>query len=76
MPHPNVPGRTPLSDDLLWGVDGPDGIAKFLGIPARKAYDLIARKKLPVRKLGPRTITASRHELRRVFTDNRESDTE
>jgi len=53
--------RTPLSDDLLWGACD---IAKFVGLPLRKTYYLIARGKLPARKLGPKTIVASRSELR------------
>jgi hypothetical protein len=56
-----------LADDLLWGVDGPDGIAAELGIPVRRAYYLIGIGKIPVRKIGHRTIAASRAELRRLF---------
>jgi hypothetical protein len=58
-----------LSSDLIWGVDGPDGIAAFLGIDPVRAYYLIQRGKIPTRKLGHRTITASRAELRRFFQD-------
>jgi hypothetical protein len=72
MPHSTFAGRAPLSDDLIWGIDGDDGIAKFLGIPPRKVYSLIKGEKLPVRKLGHRTYAASRKELRRVFTENSE----
>jgi hypothetical protein len=57
-----------LSADLLWGVDGPGGIAEFLNIPPEKAYYLIRIKKIPVRRFGHRTITASKQELRRLFT--------
>jgi hypothetical protein len=57
-----------LSDDLIWGVDGDKGIAAELKIPPRKAYYLIGRGKIPVRKIGARTIVASRAELRRAFT--------
>jgi excisionase family DNA binding protein len=56
-----------LAEDLLWGVDGEDGIAKFLNIPVRKTYRLIAAGKLPVLRLGHRTITASKSNLRRHF---------
>jgi hypothetical protein len=56
-----------LARDILWGVDGPNGIAAFLNIPPARAYYLIARKALPVRKHSHRIITASRRELRRVF---------
>jgi hypothetical protein len=51
--------------DLLWGVDS---IAAFLKIKPAKAYYLIARGKLPVRKHGHRTISALRSELRRAVT--------
>ena len=53
-----------LKDDLIWGVDGPDGIAAFLGLPERKCYYLISRGKIPVTKVGRRTIVASRTRLR------------
>jgi hypothetical protein len=56
-----------LADDLLWGVEGAGGIAEFLGISSRKTYYLIETGKIPVRKIGHRTITASREELRRLF---------
>lgn len=54
-----------IADDVIWGVDGDNGIAAALGIPVPKAYYLIARGKIPVRRLGHRTITASRRELHR-----------
>ena len=52
-------------DDLIWGVNGKRGIAAELGLSPAQVYYLIARGKLPVRKLGHRTIAASRTELRR-----------
>lgn len=57
-----------LGDDLIWGVDGEDGIAAELKIPPAKAYYLIKKKVIPVRRHGHRTISASRSELRRTFT--------
>jgi hypothetical protein len=59
-----------LGDDLLWGVDGENGIAAFLNIPPAKAYYLISQNQIPVRRHGHRTISASRTELRRVFTSS------
>jgi hypothetical protein len=56
-----------LADDLLWGVDGIDGIAAFLNIPPGRAYYLIDRGVLPVKKHSHRIITARRSELRRLF---------
>jgi hypothetical protein len=59
-----------LADDLLWGVDGKNGIAAFLGIKPRQAYHLIKCGALPVTKHGHRIITARRSELRRYFTSS------
>ncbi|MGC2338825.1 MAG: hypothetical protein WA625_24150 [Pseudolabrys sp.] len=59
-----------FSDDLIWGISGKHGIAAFLKIPPAKAYYLISRGAIPVRRLGHRTIAASRSELRRHFTSN------
>lgn len=59
-----------LGDDLIWGVDGENGIAAFLNIPASKCYYLIAQNQIPIRRHGHRTISASRTELRRVFTSS------
>jgi hypothetical protein len=47
--------------DTLWGVQE---IARFIGCPVRRAYYLIERGKLPVRKLSHRTIIASKRRLR------------
>jgi Helix-turn-helix domain len=62
MPTENP--NEPLATDLLWGVDE---IARFIGVPLRKAYYLIDAGKIPVTKHGHRTIVASRNELRRLF---------
>ncbi|TMJ82366.1 MAG: helix-turn-helix domain-containing protein [Alphaproteobacteria bacterium] len=67
MSHANHEQPDNLASDLLWGVDGPNGIARYLGIDTRKAYYLISSGRLPIRKLGRRTIAASRAELRRLF---------
>lgn len=58
-----------LADDLIWGISGKNGIAAFLKIPPAKAYYLISRGAIPVRRLGHRTVAASRSELRRHFTN-------
>ena len=47
--------------DTLWGVQE---IALFINCPIRRAYYLIERGKLPVRKLSHRTIIASKAKLR------------
>ena len=52
---------------LLWGVRGANGIAAYLGIDERRAYYLIDRGSLPVKRLAHRTIVASKTELQRVF---------
>jgi hypothetical protein len=56
-----------LSDDLIWGVRGDNGIAAFLGIDERKCRHLIDRGALPVKRLAHRTLVASKSELRRTF---------
>jgi predicted DNA-binding transcriptional regulator AlpA len=50
-----------LHSDLLWGVEA---IAKFIGRERRQVYYLIARRAFPSRKIGHRTIVASKSELR------------
>jgi hypothetical protein len=59
--------KNDLPDDLIWGVRGKDGIAAFLRISEAKAYYLISINALPVKKLGRRTITARRSELREAL---------
>jgi hypothetical protein len=58
-----------LADDLIWGVDGENGIAAELGLKPSRVYYLIAngRPPLPVRRFGHRTIVASRRELQRYL---------
>lgn len=53
--------------DIIWGVKGDSGIAAFLKTTERKVYYLIERGVIPVTKLGPKTIIASRSQLRRLF---------
>jgi excisionase family DNA binding protein len=55
-----------LSDDLLWG--GQE-VADFLGVPLDRVYYLIRTKRLPIAKLGHKTIVASRKKLERAITD-------
>jgi hypothetical protein len=65
---PAKPKQKPaIADDIIWGVAGKSGIAAELDIPEAKAYYLIARGAIPVRRLGHRTITASRRELHRYL---------
>ena len=68
MSH-EVPGKPDdtLADDLVWGVDGKDGIAAFLNIKPARAYYLIEKGAIPVKKHSHRIITASRSGLRRHF---------
>ena len=56
-----------LADDIIWGVDGEDGIAAFLGLKPRKAYYLIEHGRIPVKRFGHKTISASRSQLRHLF---------
>jgi len=50
-----------LADDLLWGVPA---IAAYIGQETRAVHYLIAKGVLPVRRLGHRTLVASKQELR------------
>ena len=52
-----------VTDDVIWGVGGPNGIAAFLNIKPARAYYLISIKAIPVNKVSHRIITASRREL-------------
>ena len=66
MAYPKVVVQHPekLASDLVWGVKGPHGIAAELGISERHAYYLVAKGVIPTRKLGAKTIVASRSALR------------
>jgi hypothetical protein len=54
-----------LADDTIWGVGGPNGIAAEIGRTREQTYYLIKQGRLPVKKIGHRTIVASREQLRR-----------
>jgi hypothetical protein len=64
-----------LSDDLLWGGQA---IADFLGLTIDQVYYLVRKnadpdtpenEKLPIAKLGRKTIVASRKKLQRALND-------
>jgi hypothetical protein len=63
--------ETTVANDTIWGVSGKDGIAAYIGRKPSQAYYLIEKNKLPVKKHGHRTITASRAQLRRLFSGDR-----
>jgi hypothetical protein len=54
------------SDDLLWGAQA---IADYLGVTTDRVYYIIRTKRLPIKKLGHRTVVASRKKLQRAITD-------
>jgi hypothetical protein len=54
-----------LASDLLWGADS---IARFIGRPLRQVYYLVESKQLPVRRLGAKTLVASKSELKAFLT--------
>lgn len=56
-----------LAADLIWGVSGEHGIAREINRSESETYYLIASGALgdAVKKLGHRTIVASRTKLRR-----------
>jgi hypothetical protein len=55
-----------LADDLLWGAQA---IADFLGVSVDRVYYLIRTKRLPISKLGHKTIVASRRKLARAIAE-------
>jgi hypothetical protein len=57
---------TTPSDDLLWGAQA---IADFLGVPLARIYYEIRMKRLPISKLGKKTVVASRKKLQRAIAD-------
>ena len=64
----NDPGLTakaakPLASELIWEVEG---IAEYLGIPTRVAYNLLRTGALPGQKLGGKWCS-SRSALRNCF---------
>jgi hypothetical protein len=67
--------QAPPADDLLWGAQA---IADFLGVTVDRVYYLIRKKadpntpeneKLPIAKLGRKTVVASRKKLQRAIAD-------
>jgi hypothetical protein len=55
---------TSLPDDLLWGAEA---ISKYINRSRSATYYLIAKGKIPAKKLGARTIAALRSELDRAL---------
>jgi hypothetical protein len=53
-----------LADDLL---DGAVAMGEFIGWPAWKVYYAASKGQLPVRKIGPKRITATKSALRAYF---------
>jgi len=53
-----------LADDILWGAAA---IGRFLGVDERRVYYLAERKQIPIKKIGHKTITASKRRLRELF---------
>jgi len=54
-----------LTDDLLWGTQA---IADFIGLSLSEVQYLIRKKKLPIGRLGPKLLFASKRQLRRHLT--------
>jgi hypothetical protein len=57
--------QAPIGDDLIWGAEG---IAAELHLTVAQVYQLIRGRRIPIAKLGAKTIVASRKQLRRVLT--------
>ncbi len=54
----------PPNTDLLWGGQA---VADFLGVSLDRLYYIVRSKKLPVSKLGRKTIIASKKKLQRAL---------
>jgi hypothetical protein len=52
-------------DDLLWGCQE---IADYIGLSLREVQYLVRKKKLPIGRLGPKLLFASKRQLRRHLT--------
>jgi hypothetical protein len=61
----NDNGGPSLVDDLLWGTRA---IANEIGRSLHETQYLIRIRAIPFAKLGPKTIIASRRQLRRALT--------
>jgi hypothetical protein len=60
------PEHAAPGDDLLWGARA---VADFLGVSVDRVYYLVRMKRLPIAKLGRKTIVASRKKLQRAIAD-------
>ena len=54
-----------LNSDLIWGTPA---IAAEIGKTLRETQYLIRKNKLPIGRLGPKTIFSSRKKLRQFLT--------
>jgi len=54
-----------VSDDLLWGTQA---IAQYIGKSLTETQYLIRIGRLPIGRLGPKTLFASKRQLRRHLT--------
>jgi hypothetical protein len=54
-----------IGDDLIWGAQA---IADELGVSVQRIYYLIRTQKIPITKIGNKTIIASRKQLRRSLS--------
>jgi hypothetical protein len=67
-PSAGVSARGPpqrAADDLVWGCAA---IADYIGVSLTQCQYLIRQKRLPVGRLGPRLIFASRRQLQHHLT--------
>jgi hypothetical protein len=57
-------------DDLIWGAQA---IADELGIPLHRVYYLIRTRRIPVTRLGAKTLICSRKRLQRALSQQVET---
>jgi hypothetical protein len=65
MPDDVTEQQAAPGDDLVWGCQA---IADYLGLSLREVQYLVRKKKLPIGRLGPKLLFASKRQLRRHLT--------
>jgi hypothetical protein len=61
--HNGGPPIEAVAADIIWGIEGPRGIAAEIGRTVAQTRWLISQGKLRVKKHGRRTYSASRKQL-------------
>jgi hypothetical protein len=60
--HTAPADKQALANDLVWGADA---IAQVIGVNREKVYYLMRTGRIPVSRINPRTLVASRRKLQK-----------